>query len=134
MSLSTPFRAGMAYPSSWCFKEVIIFLLFLMIGLVPPFSPFIMEVLEVYAIHMVYLVPNTIFTLALFAHARERFIGVQPSMELFRHFFSLCQSPSVLPGLGAALQARTVGGCYFQIHQRRRHDFIALSVRNKWEN
>jgi hypothetical protein len=69
-----------------------------MVGLVPPFSPFFMKVLEAYAIHMVHLVPNTVVTLALFMQACEMFVGVQPSVELFRHFFSLCQSYSVSSG------------------------------------
>jgi hypothetical protein len=80
----------MAYPSPRCFGEVVIFLPFLMAGLVPPFSPFFIEVLETYAIHMVRLVPNTVVTLALFAHMCEMFVGVHPLVELFRHFFSLC--------------------------------------------
>jgi hypothetical protein len=115
VSPSTTLRAGMAYPSPRGFGEVVIFLPFLMAGLVPLFSPFFVEVLEAYAIHMVHLVPNAIVTLALFTHVCEMFISMQLSVELFRHFFSLCQTPSVSPGQGAAHQAHTVGGCYFRI-------------------
>jgi hypothetical protein len=55
-----------------------------MAGLVPPFSPFFVEVLETYTIHMVHLVPNTVVTLALFAHTCEMFIGVQPLSVFYR--------------------------------------------------
>lgn len=34
--------------------------------------------------------PNSIVTLAIFVHAREMFVRVMPSMELFRYFFPLC--------------------------------------------
>jgi hypothetical protein len=104
-----------------------------MAGLVPPFSPFFMEVLEAYAIHMVHLIPNVVVTLVLFAHACEIFVDVQPSVELFRHFFSLCQSPSASPGPGVAPQARTVGGCYFRIRQRQHQEFIALIAKQVGE-
>jgi hypothetical protein len=49
-----------------------------MAGLVTPFSPFFVKVLEAYAIYMVHLIPNAVVTLALFVHACEMFIGVQP--------------------------------------------------------
>jgi hypothetical protein len=41
------------------------------------------------------------------------FMGVQPSVELFCHFFAISRSPSLSPGLGAVPQARTVGGVFF---------------------
>jgi hypothetical protein len=89
VSPGTSLRAGTAYPSPQSFGEVVIFLPFLMAGLLSPFLPFFMEVLEAYAIHMVHLIPNAVVTLSLFVHACEMFIDVQPSVELFRHFFSL---------------------------------------------
>jgi hypothetical protein len=55
VSPSTPLCAWTTYPSPRCFREVIIFLPFLMAGLVLPFSPFFVEVLEAYTIHMVHL-------------------------------------------------------------------------------
>jgi hypothetical protein len=124
----------MTYPSPRCFEEVVVFLPFLIAGLVLPFLPFFVEVLEAYAIHMVHLIPNAVVTLALFVHACEMFVSVQSSVELFHHFFSLCQSPSVSLGPGTIPQARSLGGCYFRIHQRRRQEFIVLSIQNKWKN
>ncbi|RLN05152.1 hypothetical protein C2845_PM13G08980 [Panicum miliaceum] len=94
-------------------REVVTFLPFLLMGLVPPFSPFFVAVLEAYAVHLVHLTPNAILTLAIFAYACEMFFGVSPSMELFHHFFSLCQLSSVVPDVGAAAQPKIVGGCYF---------------------
>jgi hypothetical protein len=98
----TSLRAGTAYPSLRGFGEVVIFLPFLMVRLVPLFLPFFVKVLEAFAIHMVHLVPHAVVTLALFAHACEMFVGMQPSVELFRYFFTLCQLSSVSPGPRAA--------------------------------
>ena len=79
------------------------FLPFLLVGLVPPYSPFFMAALEEYGLHLVHLTPNAILTLALFALACEAFVGVNPSLALFRQFFSLVRSPSLSPSPGAAL-------------------------------
>ena len=76
-------------------------------------------------------VSTTILTLALFAHMCEMFVGVQSSVELFRHFFTIGHSPSLSPYLGALPQARTVGKVFFR---RRGTNFLPLSLRDKWEN
>nr|CAE01744.2 OSJNBb0056F09.7 [Oryza sativa Japonica Group] len=81
----------------------VFFLSFAMAGLVPPFSSFFMDVLELYDLQMAHLTPNAVMTLAIFAHLCEMFIGVHPSLRLFRWFFTVqpVSPPSV------------VGGCYF---------------------
>ena len=58
-------------------------------GLVPPFSPFFRAILEHYQIHVIHLQPNSITILAIFAFACDAFLGVEPSVALFRHFYSL---------------------------------------------
>ncbi|RLN30897.1 uncharacterized protein C2845_PM05G21230, partial [Panicum miliaceum] len=95
-------RAGEHSPALRSAREVVTFLPFLLVGLVPPFSPFFVAALEAYAIHLAHLAPNSILTLAIFAHACEMFFAVSPSVELFRHFFSLRRSSSVDPDVGAA--------------------------------
>ena len=60
------------------------------------------------------------------------FMGVQPSVELFCHFFAISRSPSLSPGLGAAPQARTIGGVFF--FRRRSTSFLPIARRDKWEN
>jgi hypothetical protein len=84
-------------------REVVTFLPFLLVGLVPTYSPFFMAALEEYGLHLMYLTPNAILILALFAHACEAFVGVNPSVVLFRQLFSLLRSPSLSPSPGAAL-------------------------------
>nr|BAD46242.1 hypothetical protein [Oryza sativa Japonica Group]BAD46664.1 hypothetical protein [Oryza sativa Japonica Group] len=81
----------------------VFFLPFAMAGLVPPFSSFFMDVLEFYDLQMAHLTPNAVMTLGIFAHLCEMFIGVRPSLRLFRWFFTV---QSVSP-------PSVVGGCYF---------------------
>jgi len=66
-----------------------IFLHTLFAGLVPPFSDFFLAVLEQYQIHLLHLHPNSILVLSMFAFFCEAYIGVRPSVDLFRCFFSL---------------------------------------------
>lgn len=69
-----------------------IFVVFFAAGLVPPISAFFCAVLEHYQIHLLHLRPNAILTLSLFAHLCEAFVGVMLSLQLFRHFSSMCLS------------------------------------------
>ncbi|KAE8814013.1 hypothetical protein D1007_08651 [Hordeum vulgare] len=58
-------------------------------GLVPPFTWFFTAVLEHYRIEALHLQPNSILLLSVFSFYCEAFVGVQPSVALLRHFFSL---------------------------------------------
>ncbi|KAE8809329.1 hypothetical protein D1007_14127 [Hordeum vulgare] len=58
-------------------------------GLVPPFSRFFSTVLDHYGIQALHLQTNSILLLSVFAFYCEAFVGVQPSVALLRHFFSL---------------------------------------------
>ena len=98
----TVLHRGDAFPVLYHAREVVTFLSLLLVGLAPPFSPFMMAVLEEFALHLVHLTPSVVLTLALFAHACEAFVGVRPSVELFRHFYSVVRSGSVSPGPSAA--------------------------------
>ena len=66
-----------------------IFLHTLFAGLVPPYSPFFEAVLEFYQIHLLHLHPNAILILAIFAFLCEAYLGVKPSIALFRSFYAL---------------------------------------------
>ncbi|KAE8802895.1 hypothetical protein D1007_21329 [Hordeum vulgare] len=57
------------------------------IGLVPPFSPFFSAILDHYGIQALHLQPNSIWLMSIFAFYCEAFMGVRPSVALFRHFF-----------------------------------------------
>ena len=66
-----------------------IFMHTLYAGLVPPFSDFFLAVLECYQIQVLHLHPNSILILAIFAYLCEAYIGIPPSVDLFRSFYAL---------------------------------------------
>lgn len=66
---------------------VSIFLNFLAAGLVPPFSNFFMVVLEHFQLHVLHIHPNAMLVPVIFSHFCEGFLGVGPSLEIFRHLF-----------------------------------------------
>jgi hypothetical protein len=55
-------------------------------GLVPPFSLFFTAILEHYHISVLHLHPNSVTILAIFAFWCEAFVGIFPSVALFRSF------------------------------------------------
>lgn len=57
--------------------------------MVPLFSDFFYAILSHYQIHALHLLPNSVLRLGMFTFYCEAFMGVMPSMVLFRHFFSL---------------------------------------------
>nr|CAH66337.1 OSIGBa0097I24.5 [Oryza sativa] len=102
----------------------VFFLPFAMAGLVPPFSSFFMDVLDFYDLQMAHLTPNAVMTLVIFAHLCEMFIGVRPSLRLFRWFFTV---QSVSP-------PSVVGGCYFQPRGPVLNRYIPCALRKKWDD
>jgi hypothetical protein len=65
------------------------FLHSIFLGPVPPLSEFFCAILRHYEVHTLHLQPNSILLLSIFAFYCEAFVGVRPSVALFRHFFSL---------------------------------------------
>ena len=102
-----------------------------MVGLAPLFSPFFVAVLEAAALHLVHLTQNAVLMLAVFVHTPEMFIGVQPSVELFRRCFNPYWTAMTSPGPGATAQARTMGGYAFRSW---RQEFIDMTFQDKLNN
>jgi hypothetical protein len=71
---------------------------------VPPLSSFV-TLLEYYGLQLQHLSPNSIALVAIFVHLCEMYVGVRPSVRLFRCFFVL-KAASPCPLL--------IGGYYFQ--------------------
>ena len=69
--------------------RIVLFTSYVAAGLVPPFSTFFLQILNTFGIQLVHLSPNSVVILAVFAHFCEMFVGVPPSVTLFRHFFVL---------------------------------------------
>ena len=98
-----------------------IFLHTLYAGLVPPFSEFLLAILEVYQIQLLHLHPNSILILAIFAHFCEAYIGIRPSVALFRSFSSL---RSTAPG-------ERLGCVSFRIATARSDNYIPIAWRGE---
>lgn len=63
------------------------FFAFFKSGLVPPFADFFLRIIDEYGLLMLQLHPNAITTMATFAHLCENFVGMAPSVPLFRHYY-----------------------------------------------
>ena len=94
-----------------------IFLHTLYASLVPPFSSFLLAILEAYQIHLLHLHPNSILILAIFAYLCGVYIGVHPSVDLFRSFYSL---RNTAPG-------EALGCVSFRIALARSDDYIPIA-------
>src|SRR5664279_2030701 len=86
---ATTLRPGSTRPADLAVTEYPFFLHTLFAGLVPPFSSFFLAVLEHYQIHPLHLQPNSVTVLSIFAFLCEAYVGVKPSVELLRCFYSL---------------------------------------------
>lgn len=79
-------------------------------GLVPPFSPFLEAVLAYYQVQLLHLHPNSVLILAIFAYLCEAYLGLKPTVGLFRCFYALrntaknersgCVSFHIVDGMG----------------------------------
>ena len=102
--------------------EVVTFHDFSVMGLLPPFSDFFIAVLEAFGLHMLHLHPNAVLILATFAYTCEAFVGVMPSVALFRHYF--------MPRTG---RSRWIaGGVSFCLKKESAHQYPGAKIRANW--
>src|SRR3954463_6606286 len=83
------FKVGSATPEGRGSTFYPLFVSSITAGMVPPFSEFFLSVLCHYNLQALHLHPNSILLLAIFAYYCEAHVGVQPSVALLRHYFSL---------------------------------------------
>jgi hypothetical protein len=93
-------------------------------GLVSPFSDFLFAILEHYEICLLHLHHNSILVLALFMYLCEAFLGVMPSVVLFRTFYSLRISSG----------NHCFGGASFHIDDEMGKFLIDMKISKKVEN
>jgi hypothetical protein len=67
--------------------DFVFFSAYALTGLVSPLSSFFLMLLEFYGLQLQHLSPNSITLVAIFVHLYEMFVGVRPSVRLFRCFF-----------------------------------------------
>jgi hypothetical protein len=85
--------------------DFVFFSAYALAGLVPPVSSFFLILLEVYGLQLQHLSPNSITLVAIFVHLCEMFVGVRPSVRLFRRFFVM-KAASQRPRSSTAITLR----------------------------
>jgi hypothetical protein len=84
--------------------DFVSFVAYALAGLVLPLFSFFLTLLEYYGLQLLHLSPNSIALVAIFVHLCEMYVGVRPSVQLFRRFFVLKVASPRLP---------LIGGYYF---------------------
>jgi hypothetical protein len=69
--------------------DFVFFVAYALAGLMLPLSSFFLTLLEYYGLQLQHLYPNYIALVAIFIHLCEMYVGVRPSVQLFRCFFVL---------------------------------------------
>jgi hypothetical protein len=104
--------------------DFVFFTAYALVGLVPPLSSFFLTLLEYYGLQLQHLSSNSIALVAIFIHLCEMYVGVRPSMRLFRRFFVL-KAVSTRPPL--------IDGHYFQHRTPGHACYITPISPGKWE-
>jgi hypothetical protein len=104
--------------------DFVFFTAYALAGLLPPLSSFFLTLLEYYRLQLQYLSPNSIAMVAIFVHLCEMYVGVRPSVRLFRCFFVLKAASTCPPLIGSHYSQRRTPG-----HAR----YIASVSPSKWE-
>lgn len=99
----------------------VLFVPYLRAGLRLPESDFLIEVLNHYRIELVHLVPNSVLVLSIFAHMFEAFLGITPSLCLFRFYYQIIRNKK---GSGA------LGSLYFKFQDTDKRVFPFLATKN----
>jgi hypothetical protein len=86
-------------------SEIVLFISFVRAGLCLPTSSFLHRFLHYFDISLNHLTPNVVLHLSVYVHLCEAFLGIVPSISLFRFFFHLKSHPrsdntSLLDGCG----------------------------------
>ena len=90
--------------------EIVLFVSFVRVGLCLPASAFLHQFLGYFGISLNHLTPNAILHLSVFVHLCEAFLGIPPSLSLFRFFFRLKPQPR-------REETSVLGGCGIQFRQ-----------------
>jgi hypothetical protein len=87
--LTSKMKNGAASLANMRSGDFVFFVVYVLARLVPPLSSFFLMLLEYYGLQLQHLSPNSIALVAIFIHLCEMYVGVRPSVRLFRRFFVL---------------------------------------------
>jgi hypothetical protein len=122
--LASKLKNGTASLANMRPGDFVFFAVYALPRLVPLLSSFFLTLLEYYGLQLQHLSPNSIALVAIFIHLCEMYVGVQPSVRLFRCFFML-KVVSQRPPL--------IGGYYFQRRTQGHAHYIAPISPGRWE-
>jgi hypothetical protein len=122
--LAPKLKHGVASLANMGPGDFVFFTAYALAGLVPPLSSFFLTLLEYYGLQLQHLSLNSITLVAIFVHFCEMFVGVRPSVRLFRCFFVM-KVTSQHPPL--------IGGYYFQHRTQGHARYIAPVSPSRWE-
>jgi len=97
--------------------EIVLFVSFRRAGLCLPASAFLHRFLNYFGISLNHLTPNAVIHLSVFVHLCETFLGIPPSLSLFRYFFCLKPQPH-------HDDTHVLGGCGIQFRQGLKSKFF----------
>jgi len=97
--------------------EIVLFVSFIHAGLCLPASAFLHQFLDYFGICLNHLAPNAVLHLSVFVHLCEAFLGIPPSLSLFRYFFRLKPQPR-------REETSVLGGCGIQFCQGLKSKFF----------
>ena len=98
-------------------SEIVLFVSFIRAGLCLPASAFLHRFLSYFGISLNHLAPNVVLHLSIFVHLCETFLGIPPSLSLFRYFFRLKPQPR-------RDDTHVLGGCGIQFRQGLKSKFF----------
>jgi hypothetical protein len=122
--LACKVKSGAASLANMRPRDFIFFAAYALVGLVPSLSSFFLTLLEYYGLQLQHLSPNSIALVAIFVHLCEMYVGVRPSVWLFRRFFVL-KAASPRPPL--------IGDHYFQHRMSGHARYITPVSPCRWE-
>jgi hypothetical protein len=123
-ALASKVKNGAASLANMRPGDFIFFVAYALTGLVPPLSSFFLMILEYCGLQLQHLSPISIAQVAIFVHLCEMYVGVWPSVRLFRCLFML-KAMSLRPPL--------IGGYYFQCQTPGHARYIMFVSPGRWE-
>jgi hypothetical protein len=122
--LASKLKHGVASLANMGPGDFVFFVAYALAGLVPPLSSFFLTLLEYYGLQLQHLSLNFTTLVAIFIYFCEMFVGVQPSVRLFRCFFVM-KAGSQHPSL--------IDGYYFQCRTQGHARYIVPISPGRWE-
>lgn len=102
-------------------QEIPLFISFCERGVGLPISAFFKNLLGFYGLQLHHLNPNGILYISVFVHACEAFLGIEPSLPLFRTLYHIKPQPT-------HIRTEVVGGAGVQFRQKMKAKWFDMPI------